>query len=154
MFGNPETTPGGKALKYYSSIRLDIRRGEQLKQGSEVIGNATKIKVVKNKVAPPFKTAVVDIMYGSGISHEGELVDLAVEAEIIEKSGAWYSYNGNKIGQGKENAKLYLKNNPNILMEIEEKVREVYDISNEKKPKKEKNPKEEKSKTKDSNKPQ
>ena len=154
MFGNPETTPGGKALKYYSSIRLDIRRGEQLKQGSEVIGNATKIKVVKNKVAPPFKTAVVDIMYGSGISHEGELVDLAVEAEIIEKSGAWYSYKGNKIGQGKENAKLYLKNNPNILMEIEEKVREVYDISNEKKPKKEKNPKEEKSKTKDSNKPQ
>ena len=129
MFGNPETTPGGKALKYYSSIRLDIRRGEQLKQGSEVIGNATKIKVVKNKVAPPFKTAVVDIMYGSGISHEGELVDLAVEAEIIEKSGAWYSYNGNKIGQGKENAKLYLKNNPNILMEIEDKVREVYDIS-------------------------
>ncbi len=154
MFGNPETTPGGKALKYYSSVRLDIRRGEQLKQGSEVIGNATKIKVVKNKVAPPFKTAVVDIMYGSGISHEGELVDLAVEAEIIEKSGAWYSYNGNKIGQGKENAKLYLKNNPNILMEIEEKVREVYDISDEKKSKKEKDTKEEKSKTKDSKKTQ
>lgn len=154
MFGNPETTPGGKALKYYSSVRLDIRRGEQLKQGSEVIGNATKIKVVKNKVAPPFKTAVVDIMYGSGISHEGELVDLAVEAEIIEKSGAWYSYNGNKIGQGKENAKLYLKNNPNILMEIEEKVREVYDISDGKNPKKEKDIKEEKSKTKDSKKTQ
>lgn len=154
MFGNPETTPGGKALKYYSSVRLDIRRGEQLKQGSEVIGNATKIKVVKNKVAPPFKTAVVDIMYGSGISHEGELVDLAVEAEIIEKSGAWYSYNGNKIGQGKENAKLYLKNNPNILMEIEEKVREVYDISDGKNPKKEKDTKEEKSKTKDSKKSQ
>jgi recombination protein RecA len=136
MFGNPETTTGGKALKYYSSIRLDIRRGEQIKQGSEVIGNATKIKVVKNKVAPPFKTAVVDIMYGTGISHEGELVDLAVEAEIIDKSGAWYSYEGNKIGQGKENTKLYLKNNPNILMEIEDKVREVYDISNKKTKKK------------------
>lgn len=129
MFGNPETTPGGKALKYYSSVRLDIRRGEQIKQGSDVVGNATKIKVVKNKVAPPFKTAIVDIMYGHGVSHEGELIDLAVEADIIDKSGAWYSYNGNKIGQGKENSKLFLKNNPNILMEIEDKVREVYDIS-------------------------
>ena len=129
MFGNPETTPGGKALKYYSSVRLDIRRGEQIKQGTDVIGNSTKIKVVKNKVAPPFKTAVVDIMYGHGVSHEGELIDLAVEADIIDKSGAWYSYNGNKIGQGKENSKLFLKNNPNILMEIEDKVREVYDIS-------------------------
>ena len=129
MFGNPETTPGGKALKYYSSVRLDIRRGEQIKQGTDVIGNSTKIKVVKNKVAPPFKTAIVDIMYGHGVSHEGELIDLAVEADIIDKSGAWYSYNGNKIGQGKENSKLFLKNNPNILMEIEDKVREVYDIS-------------------------
>ena len=138
MFGNPETTPGGKALKYYSSVRLDIRRGEQIKQGSDIIGNTTKIKVVKNKVAPPFKTAVVDIMYGTGVSHEGELIDLAVETEIIDKSGAWYAYNGNKIGQGKENTKLYLKNNPDILMEIEDKVREVYDISDKKKSSKEK----------------
>lgn len=133
MFGNPETTPGGKALKYYSSVRLDIRRGEQIKQGADVVGNTTKIKVVKNKVAPPFKTATVDIMYGEGISHEGELIDLAVEADIIEKSGAWYAYNGSKIGQGKENSKLFLKNNPNILMEIEDKVREVYDIAEPKK---------------------
>ena len=129
MFGNPETTPGGKALKYYASVRLDIRRGEQLKLGSDVIGNSTKIKVVKNKVAPPFKTATVDIMYGTGVSHEGELVDLAVESDIINKSGAWFSYEGNKIGQGKENTKLYLRNNPDLMMEIEDKVREVYDIS-------------------------
>ena len=138
MFGNPETTPGGKALKYYSSVILDIRRGEQIKQGSDVVGSSTKIKVVKNKVAPPFKTAVVDIMYGEGISHEGELIDLAVEADIIEKSGAWYAYNGNKIGQGKENSKLFLKNNPSVMMEIEDKVREVYDIDNKKSEKKEK----------------
>ena len=138
MFGNPETTPGGKALKYYSSVRLDIRRGEQIKQGTDVIGNSTKIKVVKNKIAPPFKTAVVDIMYGTGISHEGELIDLAVEADIIDKSGAWYAYNGDKIGQGKENTKLFLRNNPNIMMEIEDKVREVYDISDNKKSKKKK----------------
>ena len=138
MFGNPETTPGGKALKYYSSVRLDIRGGEKIKQGSDVVGSSTKIKVVKNKVAPPFKTAVVDIMYGEGISHEGELIDLAVEADIIEKSGAWYAYNGNKIGQGKENSKLFLKNNPSVMMEIEDKVREVYDIDNKKKDKKEK----------------
>ena len=143
MFGNPETTPGGKALKYYASVRLDIRRGEQLKLGSDVIGNNTKIKVVKNKVAPPFKTATVDIMYGTGISHEGELVDLAVEADIINKSGAWFSYEGNKIGQGKENTKLYLKNNPNVMMEIEDKVREVYDISLKKKSNKSKKDKEE-----------
>ena len=122
-----------KALKYYSSVRLDIRRGEQIKQGTDIVGNTTKIKVVKNKVAPPFKTATVDIMYGEGISHEGELIDLAVEADIIEKSGAWYAYNGSKIGQGKENSKLFLKNNPNILMEIEDKVREVYDIAEPKK---------------------
>lgn len=138
MFGNPETTPGGKALKYYSSVRLDIRGGERIKQGSDVVGSSTKIKVVKNKVAPPFKTAVVDIMYGEGISHEGELIDLAVEADIIEKSGAWYAYNGNKIGQGKENSKLFLKNNPSVMMEIEDKVREVYDIDNKKSEKKEK----------------
>lgn len=128
MFGNPETTPGGKALKYYSSVRLDIRRGEQIKQGSDVIGNRTNIKVVKNKVAPPFKTASVDIMYGEGVSHEGELVDLATEAGIIDKSGAWYSYQDNKIGQGKENVKMLFKNNLTLMEEIEQKVREHYGI--------------------------
>ena len=128
MFGNPETTPGGKALKYYASVRLDIRRGEQIKQGSDVVGNRTNIKVVKNKVAPPFKTATVDIMYGEGVSYEGELVDLASEANIIEKSGAWYSYNGNKIGQGKENVKLLLKDNVQLRNEIDKKVREHYGI--------------------------
>ena len=128
MFGNPETTPGGKALKYYASVRLDIRRGEQIKQGSDVVGNRTNIKVVKNKVAPPFKTATVDIMYGEGVSYEGELVDLASEANIIEKSGAWYSYNGNKIGQGKENVKLLLKDNVQLKNEIDKKVREHYGI--------------------------
>ena len=132
LFGNPETTPGGKALKYYSSVRLDIRRGEQLKQGSEVIGNKTTIKVVKNKVAPPFKTAVVEIMYGEGISKEGELLDLASEIGVVEKSGAWYAYKGDKIGQGKENAKLYLKENPKVTAEIEKKVREHYNISSDK----------------------
>ena len=146
MFGNPETTPGGKALKYYSSVRLDIRRGEQIKQGTDVIGNKTNIKVVKNKVAPPFKTASVDIMYGEGVSKMGELVDLASEADIIDKSGAWYSYNGDKIGQGRENTKLYLKNNPDLLIEIEEKVRDFYGINN----KKDTNKKESKSKKKDS----
>ena len=133
MFGNPETTPGGKALKYYASVRLDIRRGEQIKQGSDVIGNKTNIKVVKNKVAPPFKTAVVDIMYGEGISKEGELIDLASDANIMEKSGAWYSYNGEKVGQGKENVKLFLKNNDKICKEIEKKVRQHYGISKEEK---------------------
>ena len=124
LFGNPETTPGGKALKYYSSVRLDIRRGEQLKQGSEVIGNKTTIKVVKNKVAPPFKTAVVEIMYGEGVSKEGELLDLASEIGVVEKSGAWYAYKGDKIGQGKEN--------PKVTAEIEKKVREHYNISSDK----------------------
>ena len=138
MFGNPETTPGGKALKYYSSVRLDIRRGEQLKQGTDIVGNSTKIKVVKNKVAPPFKTAVVDIMYGTGISHEGEVLDLATEAGIVEKSGAWYAYKENKIGQGKENAKVYLTKNPEILKEIEDQVRECYGIDKKEKGKKEK----------------
>ena len=141
MFGNPETTPGGKALKYYASVRLDIRRGEQIKMGNDVVGNNTKIKVVKNKVAPPFKTASVDIMYGSGISHEGEIVDLAVESDIINKSGAWFAYGDNKIGQGKENTKLYLRNNPSLMEEIEEKVREVYDISLKKDSKTKKNKK-------------
>ena len=126
MFGNPETTPGGRALKFYSSIRLDIRRAEQIKDGDKIVGNRTNIKVVKNKVAPPFKTASVDIMYGSGISHEGELVDLASDIDIIEKSGAWYSYNGEKIGQGKENVKTFLKNNPDISEEIENKIYDYY----------------------------
>ena len=118
MFGNPETTPGGKALKYYASVRLDIRRGEQIKQGTDIIGNKTNIKVVKNKVAPPFKTATVEIMYGQGVSKEGELVDLASEVGIIDKSGAWYSYMGEKIGQGKENVKLLFKDNPELMKEV------------------------------------
>lgn len=129
MFGNPETTPGGKALKYYSSIRLDIRRGEQIKQGTDVVGNKTVVKVVKNKIAPPFKIANVEIMYGEGVSKEGELVDLAAEAGIVEKSGAWYSYKGEKIGQGKENVKSLLKENKKLCQEIENKVREHYNIS-------------------------
>ena len=111
MFGNPETTPGGRALKFYASVRLEVRRNEQLKQGDGVVGNKTTVKVVKNKVAPPFKSAVVDIMYGEGVSKEGEIVDLASDAGIIDKTGAWYSYQGNKLGQGKENVKLLLKDN-------------------------------------------
>ncbi len=129
MFGNPETTPGGRALKFYSTIRLDIRRNEQLKMGDGVVGNRTTVKVVKNKVAPPFKTATVDIMYGEGISREGELVDLGADAGILEKSGAWYSYQGEKLGQGKENVKLLLKEQPELKEEIERKVREYYGIS-------------------------
>ena len=128
MFGNPETTPGGKALKYYSSVRLDIRRGEQIKNGTDVIGNKTTIKVVKNKVAPPFKSAVVDIMYGEGVSQCGELVDLAADANIIEKSGAWYSYKGEKLAQGREHAKLLFKNSDQLREEIEGLVREHYGI--------------------------
>ena len=128
MFGNPETTPGGRALKFYSTIRLDIRRNEQLKVGDKVMGNKTTVKVVKNKVAPPFKTAVVDIMYGEGISKEGELIDLGSEAGILDKTGSWYSYNGEKLGQGKENVKLLLKDKPELRDEIEEKVREYYGI--------------------------
>ena len=133
MFGNPETTPGGRALKFYSTIRLDIRRNEQLKVGDKVMGNKTTVKVVKNKVAPPFKSAVVDIMYGEGISREGEIIDLGCEAGIIEKTGAWYSYNGEKLGQGKENVKLLLKEKKELCSEIEEKVREYYGISLKKK---------------------
>lgn len=114
MFGNPETTPGGRALKFYSSIRLEVRKGEAIKNGSEIMGNRTNIKVVKNKVAPPFKTAQVDIMYGEGISRTGEIVDLGVELELIDKSGAWYSYQGEKIGQGRENVKKYLEDNPDF----------------------------------------
>ena len=126
LFGNPETTPGGRALKFYSTIRLDIRRGEQIKVGDQVIGNKTNIKVVKNKVAPPFKSACVDIMYGEGISREGEIVDIASELGIVDKSGAWYSYNGEKIGQGKENVKALLKTNIELKEELENKIREHY----------------------------
>ena len=126
MFGNPETTPGGRALKFYASVRLDVRRGEQIKIGDQIIGNRTNIKVVKNKVAPPFKSASVDIMYGEGISRQGEIVDIASDLAIIDKSGAWYAYNGEKIGQGKENVKLFLKENPDICNEIETKIREHY----------------------------
>ena len=128
VYGNPEVTPGGRALKFYSSIRLDIRKSEQIKQGAEIVGNKVKVKVVKNKMAPPFKTCEVDIMYGTGISHEGELIDLASQADIIQKSGAWYAYNGEKIGQGKENTKDYLKANPEIENEINKKVREYYNM--------------------------
>ena len=126
MFGNPETTPGGRALKFYASVRLDVRRGEQIKMGEQIIGNRTNIKVVKNKVAPPFKSASVDIMYGEGISREGEIIDIASDLAIIDKSGAWYAYNGEKIGQGKENVKQFLKDNPELCNEIEEKIREHY----------------------------
>ncbi len=129
MFGSPETTPGGRALKFYSSIRLDIRRNEQLKMGDGVVGNKTTVKVVKNKLAPPFKTAVVDIMYGEGVSREGELIDLGVEAGVISKTGAWYSYKGEKLGQGKENVKLLLKENKEIKEEIEKLVRDFYSIT-------------------------
>ena len=128
MFGNPETTTGGRALKFYSTIRLEVRRSEQLKMGDGIVGNKTNIKVVKNKVAPPFKTATVDIMYGEGVSKEGEIVDLASNAGIIEKSGAWFSYNGEKLGQGKENVKLLLKENVELRNELEEKTREYYGI--------------------------
>ena len=123
MFGNPETTPGGRALKFYSTIRMDVRRSEQIKVGGDVLGNKTIIKVVKNKVAPPFKTAEVEIMYGEGISRTGEVIDVASNLGIVDKSGAWFSYKGEKIGQGKENVKLVLKNNPALYEEIEEKVR-------------------------------
>ncbi len=129
MFGNPETTTGGRALKFYASIRLDIRRGEQLKDGDKFIGNKTNIKVVKNKVAPPFKTASVDIIYGSGVSHTGEVLDIASDLGMINKSGAWYSYKGEKIGQGRENAKNYLANNPTVLNELELMIRKHYNFN-------------------------
>ncbi len=124
MFGNPETTPGGRALKFYSSVRLEVRRAEQLKLGQEIVGNRTKIKVVKNKVAPPFRVAEVDMMYGKGISKTGEVIDLASEAEIVQKSGAWYSYNGERLGQGKENVKEHLEQNPELFAEIQGKLRD------------------------------
>ena len=128
MFGNPEVTTGGRALKFYSSVRLDVRRIEALKQGGEVIGNRTRVKIVKNKVAPPFREAEFDIMFGQGISTEGDILDLAAENNIINKSGAWYAYDGNKIGQGRENAKQYLKDNPQICAEVEKKVRELFNL--------------------------
>ena len=125
MFGNPETTTGGKALKFYASIRLDVRKTDTIKDGQNVLGNRTKVKVVKNKLAPPFKTAEFDIMYGTGISQSGCILDLAIELGIIKKSGAWFSYNDEKIGQGKENTKLYLEKNPDVMAEVEAKVREL-----------------------------
>ncbi|MCH5275328.1 MAG: recombinase RecA [Lachnospiraceae bacterium] len=128
MFGNPETTTGGRALKFYSSVRLDVRRIESLKQGGEVIGNRTRVKVVKNKIAPPFKEAEFDIMFGEGISVVGDILDLASETGIINKSGAWFAYEGNKIGQGRENAKQYLKDNPEVCAEVERKVRENFGL--------------------------
>lgn len=129
MFGNPETTPGGRALKFYATIRLEVRRAEQIKTGTDIIGNRVKIKVVKNKVAPPFKVAQVDIMYGEGISQTGELVDMAVEKDIVDKSGSWYSYGDERIGQGRENAKKYLAEHADIMAEIKQKVRVAYGIA-------------------------
>ena len=128
MFGNPETTTGGRALKFYASVRLDVRRIEALKQNGEVIGNRTKVKVVKNKISPPFKEAEFDIMFGEGISHAGDVLDLAVDEDIVAKSGAWFAYEGNKIGQGRENARQYLKDNPQVLDEIEAKVRAAHGL--------------------------
>ena len=132
MFGNPETTTGGRALKFYSSVRLDVRRIESLKQGGEVIGNRTRVKVVKNKIAPPFKEAEFDIMFGEGISVVGDILDLAAENNIVNKSGAWYDYEGNKIGQGRENVKQYLRDNPAVCTEIERKVRELFNLDTDK----------------------
>ena len=132
MFGNPETTPGGRALKFYASVRLDIRKIENIKQDGEVVGNRAKVKVIKNKVAPPFREAEFDIVYGKGISKEGNILDLAVNLDIIEKSGAWFSYKGEKIGQGRENVKIYLHDNPNIMSEIEKKIRDNFNTAFEK----------------------
>jgi recombination protein RecA len=128
MFGNPETTTGGRALKFYASVRLEVRRGEAIKQGNDVVGHRTKIKVVKNKVAPPFKQAEVDIMFGEGISREGSMIDIATEIDVIQKSGAWYSYNDERLGQGRENAKQFLKEHPEVADEIERKIREAFQL--------------------------
>jgi recombination protein RecA len=128
MFGNPETTTGGRALKFYSSVRLDVRRTESIKAGGEVIGNHTKVKVVKNKIAPPFKTAEFDIMFGKGISRSGDILDLAASIDVVNKSGAWYQYNGEKIGQGRENAKNYLEEHPQIMADIENQVRAHFEL--------------------------
>ncbi|MFM8865119.1 MAG: recombinase RecA, partial [Limnohabitans sp.] len=129
MFGSPETTTGGNALKFYASVRLDIRRTGTIKKGDDAIGNETKVKVVKNKVSPPFKTAEFDILFGEGISREGEIIDMGVNAKIIEKSGAWYAYNGEKIGQGRDNAREFLRENSDLAIEIENKVRESLGIA-------------------------
>ncbi|MDI3507957.1 MAG: recombination protein RecA [Clostridiales bacterium] len=128
IYGNPETTPGGRALKFYASVRLDVRKADTIKNGADVIGTHTRVKVVKNKVAPPFKQAEFDIIYGEGISRESDILDLAVDQDIISKSGSWYSYNDNRIGQGKENAKQFLKDNPEVCRDIEEKIREQYKL--------------------------
>lgn len=128
MFGNPETTTGGRALKFYASIRMDVRRIETLKQSGEMVGNRTRVKIVKNKIAPPFKEAEFDIMFGKGISKEGDILDLAVSIALVNKSGAWFAYNGNKIGQGRENAKSYLAEHPEVMEELEKKIREHYDL--------------------------
>lgn len=124
----PETTPGGRALKFYSTIRLEVRRAEQLKQGNDIVGNKTKVKVVKNKVAPPFRVAEVDIMYGEGVSKEGEILDMGTELDIVQKSGSWYSYNEERLGQGRENAKQFLKENPEVRLEIALQIREHYGL--------------------------
>ena len=129
MFGSPETTTGGNALKFYASMRLDIRRIGSIKKGDEIVGNETRVKVVKNKVSPPFREAIFDIMYGEGISRQGEVIDLGVECDIVEKSGAWYSYNGERVGQGKDNAREFLKENPEIAKEIEAKIREKLGVN-------------------------
>ena len=129
MFGNPETTTGGRALKFYASIRMDVRRVETLKQSGDMVGNRTRVKIVKNKIAPPFKEAEFDIMFGQGISREGDILDLAVDCKLVSKSGAWFAYNGDKIGQGRENAKTYLKEHPDVMKELEDKIREHYSIA-------------------------
>ncbi|MDO1605137.1 recombinase RecA [Lactobacillus sp. YT155] len=134
MFGNPETTPGGRALKFYSTVRLEVRRAEQIKEGTDVIGNRVKVKVVKNKVAPPFKVALIDIMYGKGISQSGELIDMAAEKDIVDKAGAWYSYNDERIGQGRENAKTYIEERPELFKEIYDKVRDAYEMDKKAEP--------------------
>ena len=160
MFGNPETTTGGRALKFYASVRMDVRKIETLKQSGEMVGNRVRVKIVKNKIAPPFKEAEFDIMFGKGISKEGDILDLAVNIEVVKKSGAWYAYNGDKIGQGRENAKLYLAGHPDVMSEIEEKVRQHYQGSPEpeekqeaeKEEKKEKEEKEENKSSKSSEK--
>ena len=128
MFGNPETTTGGRALKFYASIRMDVRRTETLKQSGDMVGNRTRVKIVKNKIAPPFKEAEFDIMFGKGISKEGDILDLAVSCNLVSKSGAWFAYNGDKIGQGRENAKTYLREHPEVMEELEAKIREQYNI--------------------------
>ncbi|MCA1023134.1 recombinase RecA [Halobacillus litoralis] len=131
MFGNPETTPGGRALKFYSSVRLEVRRAETLKQGNEMVGNKTRLKVVKNKVAPPFRQAEVDIMYGEGISREGELLDIGTDLDLIQKSGSWYSYNDDRLGQGRENAKQYLKENVEVYEEVKRLIRDHYGMESD-----------------------